>query len=358
MARAATLPILTAETGLTHYLEDIRRFPMLEPQEEFILAKRWREQGDRDAAHRLVTSHLRLVAKIAMGYRGYGLPISEVISEGNVGLMQAVKRFEPDKGFRLATYAMWWIKAAIQEYILRSWSLVKMGTTANQKKLFFNLRKAKSRISALEEGDLRPDQVKLIAKRLGVTEQDVVDMNRRLGGDVSLNSPVREDDESGEWQDWLVDESDSQEARLAESEERDNRRTALAEALTVLSDRERRIFEARRLADEPITLEELAHEFGVSRERVRQIEVRAFEKVQKAVKGRMAAMEGNRPDLLQVESPARRGSLRESLAVGDVPPRGPQLMHAAAMHLSMIPKSMPSRKRGRIPVFGNGLPRA
>jgi RNA polymerase sigma-32 factor len=291
MARAATLPILTAESSLTRYLEEIRRFPMLEPQEEFMLAKRWREHGDRDAAHRLVTSHLRLVAKIAMGYRGYGLPISEVISEGNVGLMQAVKRFEPDKGFRLATYAMWWIKAAIQEYILRSWSLVKMGTTANQKKLFFNLRKAKSRISALEEGDLRPDQVKLIAKRLGVTEQDVVDMNRRLGGDVSLNSPIREDGDSGEWQDWLVDEGTSQEARLAESEESDNRRKALGQALTVLNDRERRIFEARRLADEPITLEELADEFGVSRERVRQIEVRAFEKVQKAVKSQIAAME-------------------------------------------------------------------
>ena len=213
MARAAALPILTAEAGLTRYLEEIRRFPMLEPQEEYMLAKRWREHGDRDAAHQLVTSHLRLVAKIAMGYRGYGLPISEVISEGNVGLMQAVKRFEPDKGFRLATYAMWWIKASIQEYILRSWSLVKMGTTANQKKLFFNLRKAKSKISALEEGDLRPDQVKIIAKRLGVTEQDVVDMNRRLGGDASLNAPIREDGDSGEWQDWLVDDSASQETR-------------------------------------------------------------------------------------------------------------------------------------------------
>jgi len=291
MAHAAALPILTAESGLTRYLEEIRRFPMLEPQEEYMLAKSWREHGDRDAAHRLVTSHLRLVAKIAMGYRGYGLPISEVISEGNVGLMQAVKRFEPDKGFRLATYAMWWIKAAIQEYILRSWSLVKMGTTANQKKLFFNLRKAKSRISALEEGDLRPDQVQLIAKRLGVTEQDVIDMNRRLGGDVSLNSPIREEGDSGEWQDWLVDESASQESRLAESEEADNRRKALGEALTVLNERERRIFEARRLVDEPITLEELADEFGVSRERVRQIEVRAFEKVQKAVKNRIAAME-------------------------------------------------------------------
>src|SRR5436853_7477776 len=291
MAQTAALPILTAESGLTRYLEEIRRFPMLEPQEEYMLAKSWREHGDREAAHKLVTSHLRLVAKIAMGYRGYGLPIAELISEGNVGLMQAVKRFEPDKGFRLATYAMWWIKASIQEYILRSWSLVKMGTTANQKKLFFNLRKAKSRISALEEGDLRPDQVAIIAKRLGVTEQDVVDMNRRLGGDVSLNAPIREDGDSGEWQDWLVDDVSDQETRLAESEEADNRKQALGEALSVLNDRERRIFEARRLADDPITLEDLAAEFGVSRERVRQIEVRAFEKVQKAVKNRVAAME-------------------------------------------------------------------
>src|ERR1700726_3602236 len=282
MAQTAALPILSGETGLTRYLEEIRRFPMLEPQEEFMLAKRWREHGDRDAAHRLVTSHLRLVAKIAMGYRGYGLPIAEVISEGNVGLMQAVKRFEPDKGFRLATYAMWWIKAAIQEYILRSWSLVKMGTTANQKKLFFNLRKAKSKISALEEGDLRPDQVKIIARRLGVTEQDVVDMNRRLGGDVSLNTPIREEGNSGEWQDWLVDEISDQETRLAQREESDNRRKALGEALSVLNDRERRIFEARRLADDAITLEDLASEFGISRERVRQIEVRAFQKVQRA----------------------------------------------------------------------------
>ena len=230
----------------------------MERQDEYTFAKRWREHGDRDAAHRLVTSHLRLVAKIAMGYRGYGLPMSEVISEGNVGLMQAVKRFEPEKGFRFATYAMWWIKAAIQEYILRSWSLVKLGTTANQKKLFFNLRKTKSKISAVEEGDLRPDQVKIIARRLGVTEQDVVDMNRRLGGDVSLNAPIREEGDSGEWQDWLVDEISDQETRLAESEELDNRRKALGEALTVLNDRERRIFEARRLADDPITLEDLA----------------------------------------------------------------------------------------------------
>jgi RNA polymerase sigma-32 factor len=291
VARTAALPILTAESGLTRYLKEIRRFPMLEPQDEYMLAKRWREHGDRDAAHKLVTSHLRLVAKIAKGYRGHGLPVSEVISEGNVGLMQAVKRFEPEKGFRLATYAMWWIKAAIQEYILRSWSLVKMGTTANQKKLFFNLRKAKSKISALEEGDLRPDQVKLIAVRLGVTEQDVVDMNRRLGGDVSLNAPIREDGDSGEWQDWLVDEVSDQETRLAESEESENRRKALVDGLSVLNERERRIFEARRLADDLITLEDLAAEFGVSRERVRQIEVRAFGKVQRAVKNRVATMD-------------------------------------------------------------------
>jgi RNA polymerase sigma-32 factor len=285
------MPMITAEGGLSRYLEEIRRFPMLEPQQEFMLAKSWREHGDRDAAHQLVTSHLRLVAKIAMGYRGYGLPISEIVSEGNVGLMQAVKRFEPDKGFRLATYAMWWIKAAIQEYILRSWSLVKMGTTANQKKLFFNLRKAKSKINALSEGDLKPDQVAQIAKRLGVTEKDVVDMNRRLGGDTSLNAPIRDDGDSGEWQDWLADDSAGQEEILAEHEELDNRRSALNHALTVLNERERRIFEARRLADDPVTLEELAEEFGVSRERVRQIEVRAFEKVQKAVKNRVAALE-------------------------------------------------------------------
>jgi RNA polymerase sigma-32 factor len=263
---------------------------MLERQEEYMLAKRWREHGDRDAAHKLVTSHLRLVTKIARDYRGYGLPISEAISEGNVGLMQAVGRFEPEKGFRFATYAVWWIKAAIQEYILRSWSLVKMGTTANQKKLFFNLRKAKSKISALDEGDLHPDQVKLIAKRLGVTDQDVVDMNRRLGGDASLNAAIREDGDSGEWQDWLVDESPDQETTLAASEEFDNRRKTLSDALTVLNKRERRVFETRRLAEEQITLVELAEEFGVSRERVRQIEVSAFEKVQNAVKHRVAAM--------------------------------------------------------------------
>jgi RNA polymerase sigma-32 factor len=291
MARSATLPLLKTESGLAHYLSEIRRFPMLEPQEEYMLAKRWREHGDTEAAHKLVTSHLRLVAKIAMGYRGYGLPISEVVSEGNVGLMQAVKRFEPEKGFRLATYAMWWIRASIQEYILRSWSLVKMGTTANQKKLFFNLRKAKSKINALDEGDLHPDQTKLIAKRLGVTEQDVVDMNRRLGGDASLNAPIRDDGDSGEWQDWLVDNSPSQQDVLEASEQLDNRRKALTQALDVLNERERRIFEARRLAEDPITLEDLASEFGVSRERVRQIEVRAFEKVQKAVKSGIAQIE-------------------------------------------------------------------
>src|SRR6266550_1361123 len=231
MARTAALPILTAEPGLTHYLEEIRRFPMLERQEEYMLAKRWREHGDRDAAHKLVTSHLRLVTKIARDYRGYGLPIAEVISEGNVGLMQAVERFEPEKGFRLATYAVWWIKAAIQEYILRSWSLVKMGTTANQKKLFFNLRKAQSKISILDGCDMRHDQIEIIAKRLGVTKQDVVDMNRRLGGDVSLNAPIREDSDTGEWQDWLVEEGASQETTLAARDEYDYRRKTLTSAL-------------------------------------------------------------------------------------------------------------------------------
>jgi RNA polymerase sigma-32 factor len=302
---------VTADSGLARYLDEIRRVPMLEPQDEYMLAKRWREHDDLEAAHKLVNSHLRLVSRIATGYRGYGLPITELISEGNVGLMQAVKRFEPEKGFHFATYAMWWIKAAIQEYIIRSWSLVKMGTTANQKKLFFNLRKAKSKISALEKGDLRPDQVKLIARRLGVTEQDVVDMNRRLGGDVSLNAPIRDDGDSGEWQDWLVDEVSDQEAGLVEDEETDNRRKALGEALSVLNDRERRIFEARRLADDPITLEELAAEFGVSRERVRQIGVCAFEKVQKSVKKRVAVME--------TPAPLQRISLEPSSVVGELP---------------------------------------
>jgi len=286
--------MISAESGLNRYLSEIRRFPMLEPQQEYMLAKRWREHGDRDAAHELVTSHLRLVAKIAMGYRGYGLPIGEVISEGNVGLMQAVKRFEPEKGFRLATYAMWWIRASIQEYILRSWSLVKMGTTASQKKLFFNLRKAKSQISALEDGDLRPDQVKLISTKLGVPEQDVIDMNRRMSGDASLNAPLREEGE-GEWQDWLADDSASQESIVADTEESGHRHDALRDALGVLNERERRIFEARRLSDEPVTLEDLSSEFGISRERVRQIEVRAFEKVQDAVKRNVAAIEALPP---------------------------------------------------------------
>ena len=283
--------LAATESSLTPYLADIQRFPMLERHEEYRLARRWRERGDHEAAHKLVTSHLRLVAKIARGYHGYGLPISDVISEGNIGLMRAVQRFEPEKGFRFATYATWWIRALIQEYILHSWSLVKMGTTANQKKLFFNLRKAKSKISALENGDMRSDQVKVIAKRLGVTEQDVIDMNRRLGGDASLNAAIREDGDPGEWQDWLVDESPDQETMLAASEESYNRRKTLSDALTVLNDRERRIFETRRLSEDPITLAELAEEFSVSRERVRQIEVRAFEKVQDAVKHRVAAME-------------------------------------------------------------------
>ena len=278
-----------AKSGLTCYLWEIRRFPMLEPHEEYMLAKRWREHGDLAAAHKLVKSQLRLVAKIANGYRGYGLPISDVISEGNVGLIQAIERFEPEKGFRVATYAVWWIRASIQEYILRSWALVKMGTTANQRKLFFNLRKAKNRISVFEEGDMRPDQVKIIARLIGVTETDVIYMNRRLGGDVSLNAPIREEDDSGEWQDWLVDESPDQETTLAASEEFDNRRKTLFDALSVLNERERRIFEARRLAEDPTTLAELAEEFGLCRERVRQIEVSCFEKVQKAVKNRAAA---------------------------------------------------------------------
>lgn len=292
MTTKALPTIAGGSLGLSRYLEEIRKFPMLEPAEEYMLAKRWQQHGDAEAAQRLVTSHLRLVARIAMGYRGYGLPIGEVISEGNVGLMQAVKRFEPDKGFRLATYAMWWIRASIQEYILRSWSLVKMGTTAAQKKLFFNLRRAKSQLQALEEGDLRPDQVKAIAKKLGVPEEDVISMNRRLGGDASLNAPIRTDAESGEWQDWLVDDTPDQEERLVESEQLDKRKSYLSTALATLNDRERRIFEARRLAEEPATLEDLSAEFGVSRERIRQIEVRAFEKVQKAVQQSARKEEG------------------------------------------------------------------
>ena len=278
-----SLPSLSGDTGLNRYMQQIRLFPMLQPDEEYMLAKRWRDDGDREAAHRLITSHLRLVAKMAMGYRGYGLPVSEVISEGNVGLMQAVKKFEPERGFRLATYAMWWIKASIQEYILRSWSLVKMGTTASQKKLFFNLRKAKSQIQALEEGDMRPDQVAQIATKLGVPAEDVVSMNRRLSGDTSLNAQMRADSD-GEWQDWLVDDTDDQETVLVESQERGLRHGLLVEALDKLTERERQVFEARRLKDDPATLEQLSQQFGVSRERIRQIEVRAFEKVQKAVK--------------------------------------------------------------------------
>jgi RNA polymerase sigma-32 factor len=282
MAGLPTVP--TEGSGLSRYLDEIRRFPMLEPEEEYILAKRWREDEDVEAAHKLVTSHLRLVAKIAMGYRGYGLPMNEIISEGNVGLMQAVKRFEPDRGFRLATYAMWWIRAAIQEYILHSWSLVKLGTTAAQKKLFFNLRRLKSQMQAIEEGDLSPETVKQIATQLEVTEQDVIEMNRRLEGpDHSLNATLRSDSES-EWQDWLVDESSSQETVLAEEDELQHRRALLGEALAVLNERERHILQERRLKEEPTTLEELSTQYGISRERVRQIEVRAFEKLQKAMR--------------------------------------------------------------------------
>jgi RNA polymerase sigma-32 factor len=292
MARA--LPIVN-EGGLARYLAEIRKFPLLDPQEEYMLAKRWREHEDTEAAHQLVTSHLRLVAKIAMGYRGYGLPISEVIAEGNIGLMQAVKRFEPERGFRLATYAMWWIRASIQEYILRSWSLVKMGTTAAQKKLFFNLRRVKGQIEALEEGDLRPEQVKTIATRLGVPEAEVVSMNRRLASpDSSLNAPVGGEAES-EWQDWLADDALDQETRLAESEELDERRTLLSTALEELTPRERDILEARRLRDDPVTLEDLSVKYDISRERVRQIEVRAFEKLQEKMK---AALKSKRAETL------------------------------------------------------------
>ena len=292
MAAAQSLAVMTPEGGLSRYLTEIRKFPMLAKDQEFMLAKRWREHEDTEAAHQLVTSHLRLVAKIAMGYRGYGLPIGEVISEGNVGLMQAVKKFEPDRGFRLATYAMWWIRASIQEYILRSWSLVKMGTTAAQKTLFFNLRKAKAEISAFEEGDLHPEHVSHIATRLGVLDSEVISMNRRLsGGDASLNAPMRADGES-EWQDWLADDTAvSQETKLAEDEESSIRMSLLQEAMVELSDRERHILTERRLKDDPTTLEELASQYGVSRERVRQIEVRAFEKLQKAM--RTAATERN-----------------------------------------------------------------
>ncbi|MEP3477445.1 MAG: RNA polymerase sigma factor RpoH [Hyphomicrobiales bacterium] len=281
---ATNLPTVTSgQGGLQKYLSEVRKFPMLEPQEEYMLAKCWREHNDRNAAQKLVTSHLRLVAKIAMGYRGYGLPIGEVVSEGNVGLMQAVKKFDPEKGFRLATYAMWWIRASIQEYVLRSWSLVKLGTTSSQKKLFFNLRKVKSQLNAYEDGDLKPDQVKEIATRLGVPEGDVVSMNQRMQGDASLNAPLSKESESGEWQDWLVDDEIDQETALGNSQELDHRLDLLKDAMGVLNEREVQIFEARRLSETPQTLEELSQEHGVSRERIRQIEVRAFEKVQEAV---------------------------------------------------------------------------
>lgn len=277
-------PNLNPDGNLSRYLQDIRKFPLLEPEEEYMLAKRWKEHEDPEAAARMVNSHLRLVAKLAMGYRGYGLPLGEVISEGNVGLMQAIKRFEPEKGFRLATYAMWWIKASIQEYILRSWSLVKIGTTAAQKKLFFNLRRMKGEIKALEEGDLKQENLETIATKLKVSEQEVINMNRRMSGpDSSLNAPVRADSE-GEWQDWLVDDSDNQETVLADQEEMAERRKMLAEAMKVLNERERKILAARRLEENPKTLEDLSQEYGISRERVRQIEVRAFEKLQKAMK--------------------------------------------------------------------------
>jgi RNA polymerase sigma-32 factor len=296
MGRLATADWnVTTGSGLTGYLRQIQRFPMLEPHEERMLAKRWRDHGDHEAAHKLVNSHLRLVAKIARRYRSYGLPISDVISEGNVGLMQAVQRFRPEKGFRFSTYAVWWIRAAIHEYILHSWSLVRIASTANRKKLFFNLRKAKSEISVIDEGEMRRDQIETIAKRLGVTKQDVIDMNRWFSGDASLNAPIREDSDSGEWQDWLVDESASQETTLAARDEYDYRRKTLASALCVLNEREQRIFEARRLAEDPTTLANLASEFGVSRERVRQIDVRSFEKVQKAVKNRVAAKDTPAP---------------------------------------------------------------
>ncbi|MCW2246987.1 RNA polymerase sigma-32 factor [Azospirillum fermentarium] len=284
MATSGNLPVIGAESNLSRYLQEIRKFPMLAPEEEYMLAKRWQEHDDTDAAHQLVTSHLRLVAKIAMGYRGYGLPLSELISEGNVGMMQAVKRFDPDRGFRLATYAMWWIRAAIQEYILHSWSLVKMGTTAAQKKLFFNLRRLKGQMQAIDEGDLSPEQVTKIATDLDVPEGDVVQMNRRLSApDHSLNAPLRAEGE-GEWQDWLVDESSNQEHVLAEDEELGKRRTLLTAAMAHLNERERDILAERRLRDEPTTLEDLSQKYGISRERVRQIEVRAFEKLQKAIR--------------------------------------------------------------------------
>ncbi|EKE72426.1 RNA polymerase sigma factor RpoH [Oceanibaculum indicum] len=283
-AAIPSMPVVSPEGNLSRYLQEIRKFPMLTPEDEFMLAKRWTEHQDVDAAHQMVTSHLRLVAKIAMGYRGYGLPVAELISEGNLGLMHAVKRFDPDRGFRLATYAMWWIRAAIQEYILHSWSLVKIGTTAAQKKLFFNLRKLKGKLNAIDEGDLSPENVTKIATQLEVPEQDVVNMNRRLASpDHSLNAPLRIDGD-GEWQDWLVDESETQETMLAEHQEVSRRRKLLSQSMKVLNDRERNILMQRRLREDPMTLEDLSQEYGISRERVRQIEVRAFEKLQKAMK--------------------------------------------------------------------------
>jgi len=298
---------IAPEGNLSRYLQDIRKFPMLTPDEELSLARRWRDNQDMEAAHKLVTSHLRLVAKIAMGYRGYGLPVGELISEGNVGMMQAVKRFDPDRGFRLATYAMWWIRAAIQEYILHSWSLVKMGTTAAQKKLFFNLRRLKGQMQAIEDGDLKPEQVAKIARVLDVPEQDVVSMNRRLAApDHSLNAPVRSDSE-GEWQDWLVDETESQETAIGDREELSGRKAVLSSALQTLNDRERHILIERRLKDNPTTLEELSQQYGISRERVRQIEVRAFEKLQKAMKMQIAERR---------QHSAATGAARQALEIG------------------------------------------
>jgi RNA polymerase sigma-32 factor len=297
------LPALAGESGLSRYLSEIRKFPLLAPEEEYMLAKRWKEHQDPHAAHKLVTSHLRLVAKIAMGYRGYGLPTSEIIAEGNVGLMQAVKRFEPERGFRLATYAMWWIRASIQEFILRSWSLVKIGTTTDQKKLFFNLRKAKTKINAIEEGDLTPEHVDLLADQLGVAKDELVSMNRRLSGpDSSLNAPLRSDGES-EWQDWLPDDSLDQETRMAETQEIDERKELLAAALGELPEREREIIAARRLQDDPATLEELSHKFGISRERVRQIEVRAFDRLQRAMK---SALRDKRAGMAELRAQAEQ----------------------------------------------------
>jgi RNA polymerase sigma-32 factor len=292
----AKLPAPSPEQGLSRYLQEIRKFPMLEPEQEYMLAKAWVDHGDKEAAHQLVTSHLRLAAKIAMGYRGYGLPTAEVISEANVGLMQAVKRFDPEKGFRLATYAMWWIRASIQEYILRSWSLVKMGTTAAQKKLFFNLRKAKNKIGAIEEGELRPENVARIARDLSVTEDEVISMNRRMaGGDSSLNAQIKGDGEgAAEWQDWLEDEDADQALAYAERDELESRQALLLEAMQALNERERRILTERRLKDEPVTLEDLSREYDVSRERIRQIEVRAFEKLQKKMR-ELAAERGMVP---------------------------------------------------------------